>query len=55
MNKENLMLAEIHEEDVIDCALCGKRILFVDSWSPGDEAICSECDTEVTGRTHDES
>lgn len=35
-----------------DCALCRKTIWFRDSYSPGDEAICAECDTEVTGRPH---
>jgi len=49
-----LLLAEIHEEEIVDCTLCGKTILFVDSWSPGDEAICASCDTEVTGRVHEE-
>jgi recombinational DNA repair protein (RecF pathway) len=35
-----------------ECATCGKTIWFRDSYSPGDEAICAECDTEVTGRPH---
>lgn len=47
-------IAEVHEEEMVDCALCGKRILLADSWSPADEAICAQCDTEVTGRDHSE-
>lgn len=39
-------------DEIIPCALCQKPIWFRDSWSPGDEAICAECDTEVTGRQH---
>lgn len=39
-------------DDVVICATCNKLVLFRDSWSPGDEALCSECDTEVTGRKH---
>ena len=35
-----------------DCALCGKRIWFQDSYSPADDPLCAECDTEVTGREH---
>lgn len=51
---EKLLLAQVHEEedDVIDCALCGAVLLFSDSYSPGDEAICASCDTQVTGRQH---
>lgn len=41
-------------EELIDCAMCDKEIKLEDSWSPGDEAICAKCDTEVTGRNHDE-
>lgn len=43
---------ELHDDGKIECALCEKRIWFKDSYSPGDEAICAECDTEVTGRQH---
>jgi hypothetical protein len=39
-------------DDVVICATCNKPVLFRDSWSPEDEALCSECDTEVTGREH---
>lgn len=39
-------------DEVITCALCPRRIWFRDSYSPGDDAICAECDTEVTGRVH---
>lgn len=35
-----------------ECALCDKLIWVRDSWSPHDEAICAECDTEITGREH---
>lgn len=35
---------------VTQCAFCFKAIWMRDSWSPGDEAICSECNTEATGR-----
>ena len=49
MNDMEIFVAEIHEEDVVDCAMCGKVLLFSDSYSPGDEAICAECDTEITG------
>jgi DNA-directed RNA polymerase subunit RPC12/RpoP len=45
-------LEEIKSSEIIACSLCGKRLYFADSWAPGDEAICSECDTEVTGRQH---
>jgi len=54
MTRNEEIVAEIHEEEMIDCALCGRRILFVDSYSPGDEAICASCDTEFTGRVHEE-
>lgn len=40
------------DDEIIECALCDKKLWFMDSWAPGDEAICSECDTEVTGRQH---
>ncbi len=40
--------------ELVECATCGKRIRFADSYSPGDEAICAACDTEVTGRPHPE-
>lgn len=40
------------EEEEIDCALCATKIRLKDSYSPADEAICAECDTEVTGRQH---
>jgi hypothetical protein len=46
------MITPLTEDDVLECALCSKLILFKDSWSPADEGICSECDTEVTGRPH---
>lgn len=39
-------------DEIIPCALCNKPMWFADSWAPADEAICSECDTEVTARTH---
>ena len=39
-------------DDVVICSCCNKPVLFRDSWSPEDEALCSECDTEVTGRQH---
>jgi hypothetical protein len=39
-------------KDTCRCALCGKLIYFEDSYSPGDDAICAECDTDVTGREH---
>ena len=40
------------DERIVPCALCEKRIWLTDSWSPGGEATCAECDTEVTGRPH---
>lgn len=55
MNDMEIFVAEIHEEDVVDCAMCGKVLLFSDSYSPGDEAICAECDTEITGRIHEDA
>ncbi len=42
----------IAPEELAECALCAKPILLRDSYSPADEAICAECDTEVTGRIH---
>lgn len=39
-------------DDWIECAYCDKVILYEMSWSPGDDAICDVCDTEVTGRVH---
>lgn len=39
-------------DPVVKCGLCGKSIWFADSYSPADDAICAECDTEVTGREH---
>lgn len=50
------IVADVHEEEMVDCALCSKRIAFFESFSPlvcGDDAICAECDTEVTGRQHE--
>ncbi len=42
-----------YEDDRITrCDLCGKKVWFTDSYSPGDSATCAECDTEVTGRQH---
>lgn len=38
------------EDEVIRCAYCPKIIWHSDSWAPGDEALCSECNKEVTGR-----
>lgn len=35
------------DDEFIECAWCEKRIRFVDSYSPGDEAICAECNKEV--------
>jgi len=40
------------DDEIIECALCPRKIWFRDSYSPADDAICAECDTEVTGRTH---
>ena len=40
------------EDDVVICVGCYKPVLMLDSWSPGDDAMCSECDTEITGRPH---
>ena len=42
----------LEEGDVVSCAYCGKLVLFAETYSPADEAICPECDTEVTGRIH---
>lgn len=42
----------IDPDEITQCALCDKSILLRDSYSPADEPICAECDTEVTGRTH---
>lgn len=42
----------MNDAELIECALCDKQLWFQDSYSPGDEAICAECDTEVTGREH---
>lgn len=39
-------------EAIVLCGLCGYPVWFNDSWSPGDDAICTRCDTEVTGREH---
>lgn len=36
----------------VTCALCDKLLWLRDSWSPHDEAICAECDTDITGRKH---
>lgn len=38
------------EDEVIRCSSCPKIIWHTDSWAPGDEALCSECNREVTGR-----
>lgn len=46
------MMSDAIKASLINCALCEKAILFEDSWSPGDDAICAECDTEATGRQH---
>lgn len=45
-------LPEPHEDAITHCALCGRPLWWRDSWSPGDDAICAECDTGVTGRAH---
>jgi hypothetical protein len=36
----------------VQCVGCKRRIRLVDSYSPHDEALCAQCDTEVTGRLH---
>lgn len=40
------------DDVIVECGLCKYPVWYRDSWSPGDEAICSQCDTEVTGRQH---
>lgn len=40
--------------EYVACCLCGRWLPVEDTYSPGDEALCPECDTEVTGRTHNE-
>jgi hypothetical protein len=44
------------EDRFTECDLCGRRMRFEDTWSPdpGDMAICPACDTEVSGRKHDD-
>jgi len=39
-------------ENPVKCALCPRVLPLADTYAPGDEAICPECDTEVTGRQH---
>lgn len=43
------------EDAMEECAACGVRIPFADTYSPGDMAICADCDTEATGRRHSKS
>ena len=50
--KRNTIVKSEYSDMIVQCALCDKRIWFRDSWSPGDDCTCSECDTEVTGRKH---
>jgi hypothetical protein len=40
------------DDHIILCGLCKFPVWYRDSWSPGDDMICSTCDTEVTGRKH---
>jgi len=40
------------DDEFIACGGCDKIIPFEDSYAPGDDALCAECDTEVTGRDH---
>lgn len=39
-------------ETVVQCSGCDVVLPLEDSYSPGDEALCATCDTEVTGREH---
>lgn len=39
-------------DEIVECALCDKKVWMRDTWSPADDAICAECDTEVSGREH---
>lgn len=59
MTEEEIMQAAETEkkkqeepDEITQCGLCEKNIWFRDSYSPNDEAICAECDTEVTERAH---
>ena len=38
------------DDELIECSCCTKWLWLTDSWSPGDDALCSECNKEVTGR-----
>jgi hypothetical protein len=38
--------------DIVECALCGLRVYFEDTYSPGDDAICATCASEVTGNDY---
>jgi len=40
------------DTEICMCSACGWPVWHRDSWSPGDELLCSDCDTEVTGRSH---
>ena len=47
-------MSRLEDEPTITCAGCNKGIWVRDSYSPPgtDEALCAECDTEVSGRKH---
>ncbi len=49
---EQQIAADGVRDHVINCTFCKKLVWFRDSWAPGDDAICAECDTEVSGRRH---
>lgn len=42
----------LEDHDIVKCAFCPTLLPYEDTWSPGDEAICPVCDTEITGRIH---
>jgi hypothetical protein len=46
---ENAEIVQVDDE-IIQCSCCPKLLWFSDTWSPGDEVLCSECNKEVTGR-----
>lgn len=37
-------------DELTECSCCHKWLWLSDSWAPGDEPLCSECNREVTGR-----
>ena len=47
MHKEGEHRAKVEADKCIDCTWCLRRIRFRDSYSPGDDAICADCNRTV--------